>query len=74
MNNFDLQSYDHMQLHVQDLMAEAERERLYAALTSGQPSVLQRAATSLGQALIRLGTWLAPAAPAIPAPDATSEA
>lgn len=46
------------QAHYQDLLREAEKERLLAQLPSHRRSMLKRAAGKLGVLLLKLGTRL----------------
>ena len=46
------------QAHYQDLLREAEKERLLALLPRHRRSMSRRAAGKLGILLLKLGTWL----------------
>ena len=46
------------QAHYQDLLREAEKERLLAQLPRHRRSISRHAAGKLGVLLLKLGTWL----------------
>ena len=46
------------QAHYQDLLREAEKERLLAQLPRHRQSTIKRAAGKLGVLLLKLGAWL----------------
>jgi hypothetical protein len=46
------------QAHYQDLLREAEKERLLAQLPRHRHSTIKRAAGKLGVLLLKLGAWL----------------
>jgi hypothetical protein len=47
-----------LQAHYQDLLREAEKERLLAQLPRHRRSTIKRAAGKLGVLLLKLGAWL----------------
>ena len=58
-SHFDPQGYDYMKLYARDLMADAEFERMAATCEEPAPAIFSQVGAMVGQALIRLGTWMA---------------